>query len=128
MIEGVVNAALKSLVANRCYPVTFPQNEAGEITNAWPAIRYQIISSESAPDICGSDYVDTDDTRVQIDIVAKTHGAATTLRDQVIAAMMGLSPPAVRIGDGFQGWDSETKTFRIGLEYLFSASSVGGSP
>lgn len=128
MIEGVVNAALKGLVANRCYPVIFPQNEAGDITIAWPAIRYTIVSSDNPADICGTDSMDTDDTRVQIDVVAKTHGAAVTLRDQVITAMMGLSPPAVRVGNGFQGWDSETKTYRIILDYLFTASSGGGSP
>ncbi|MEO8630200.1 MAG: DUF3168 domain-containing protein [Betaproteobacteria bacterium] len=126
MIEGVIFTALKALVGNRCYPNTFLQPESGLPT--WPAIRYTITGSTSEVDICGTDSVDTDDTRVQLDIVAKTNGAAIVVRDQVIAAMMGLDPPAVRDGGGFQTFDDETKTHRIVLEYLFCASSAAGSP
>lgn len=128
MIEGVVFTALRSLVGDRCYPNTFEQPPDGRLPT-WPAIRYSVISSESAVDICGTDNVDTDDTIVQLDIVAKTHGAAVTLRDQVITAMMGLSPPAVRQPGGFTAYDEVTKTYRITLDYLFAgSSSAGGSP
>lgn len=125
MIEGQVFTALKGLVGNRCYPVVFPQPQG--VLPDWPAIRYSVVSRFNHPDICGSDDVRTDDTRVQIDCVAQTHGAALSLRDQVIAAMMGLDPPAVRDG-GFDTFDEETKTYRVVLDYLFSASSVAGSP
>lgn len=126
MIEGVVFTALRSLVGDRCYPNTFEQPADGHLPT-WPAIRYTVISSDNAPDICGTDNVSTDDTLVQIDIVAKTHGAAVTLRDQAINALMGLDPPAVRQSQ-FQTYDSETKTHRITMDYLFSASTVAGSP
>lgn len=127
MIEGVIFTALKSLVANRCYPATFLQPDAGLPT--WPAIRYTVISADTEVDICGSGFTDTDDTRIQLDIVAKTNGAAIVLRDEVITAMMGLVPPAVRLGNGFQTYDEETKTYRIVLDYLFAASSgFSGSP
>lgn len=127
MIEGVVFTALRSLVSDRCYPNTFEQPPDGRLPT-WPAIRYTVIASTPTPDICGTDDVLTDDVLVQLDIVAKTHGAALSLRDQVITAMMGLSPPAVRNGSGFTDYDLTTKTYRITLDYLFAGSSAGGSP
>ena len=126
MIEGVVFTALRSLVSDRCYPNTFEQPPDGRLPT-WPAIRYTVISSDNAPDICGTDNVGTDDTTVQLDLVAKTHGAVITLRDQVINAMMGLDPPAVRQSQ-FQTYDEVTKTHRIVIDYFFSASTVAGSP
>lgn len=127
MIEGVVFTALRSLVSDRCYPNTFEQPPDGRLPT-WPAIRYTVISSDSVADICGTDTVDTDDVIVQLDLVAKTHGAVLSLRDQVINAMMGLNPPAVRTGSGFTDYDDVTKTYRVTLDYLFAGSSGGGSP
>lgn len=124
--ESLIFPALKGLVGNRCYPATFEQPGGLPI---WPAIRYTVISADNAADICGTDYTDTDDTRVQIDIVAKNYYDVIILRDQVIGALMGLTPPATRIGGGFQTYDDGTKTYRVVLDYLFSASSgYSGSP
>lgn len=126
MVEGVVFTALRSLVGDRCYPNTFEQPPDGHLPT-WPAIRYTVISSDNVPDICGTDDADTDDTVVQLDIVAKTYGAAVSLRDSVYAAMQGLDPPAVR-QSSFHTYDEDTKTQRIVLTYLFAASSPAGSP
>lgn len=131
MIEAIIFAALKSLVQDgslyRCYPIAFPQQgERG--FEQWPAIRYAVVSSNNEADIDGTDTVETDETRMQIDIVARTHGAVIMLRDEVITAMMGLDPPATRQeGSGFQVFDAETRTYRVVLEYVFSASSVAMS-
>jgi len=119
VISGVVFGALKNLVSNRCYPNTFPQPPAVPI---WPAIRYTIISSVNEADLCGTDTVDTDDTRVQVDVVAKTEGAAATLRDQVITAMQTTDPPCARDG-WFETYEAETETHRISLDFIFYASS-----
>lgn len=124
MITGVVFTALRGLVSDRCYPVIFPQPPA---IPPWPAIRYQLISIEPIPDICGTDTGETDTTRVQIDYVAKTHGAAATLRDAARAALMLVDPPCVRDG-GFETYDAETKTYRASDDYLFHPSSSIGSP
>ncbi len=125
MVEGLIFDALKGLVANRVYPNEFVQPDGSLPT--WPAIRYTIISSVSEADICGTDTVDTDDVSVQLDIVARTHGAVIALRDQVIAAMMSLGLPATRQSNS-QERDAETKTYRVTLEYLVSQSSGMGSP
>jgi len=65
---------------------------------------------------------------VQIDIVAKTHGAAVALRDLVITALQSTDPPATRQPGGFTDYDEVTKTYRITMDYQFSASSAAGSP
>jgi hypothetical protein len=125
MLEGLLYTMLGPLVNSRCYPLTFIQPD-GELPR-WPAIRYTLLNGVDSNDICGSTTVDTDDTSVQLDLVAQTHGAVITLRDQVIAAMLGFSIPATRQSNS-QEYDEQTKTYRVTLEYLISPSSGAGSP
>lgn len=136
MISGVIYSLLSPLVAGgRCTPSRFPQEEIGApgttppslSAPSWPAIRYTIISAVNEPTICGTDNVDTDDTRVQIDVVALTYGGMVTLRDSVINAFMGTTPPCIR-NHYFETWDAETKTHRGVLDFTFYASSGSGSP
>lgn len=119
MISGVVFDALKMLVSNRCYPNTFPQEPEVPV---WPAIRFTIIGETPYPDLCGTDDGSTDDARVQVDCVAKTYGAAKSLRDSVVAAMMVTDPPCVRDG-AFEAFDPETKTHRVTVDFIFTPSS-----
>ena len=134
MIEGVVYTALRALVNDRCYPNAFPQeaiNPPGSTTaplNAptWPAIRYQIVSSINEATICGTDDTTTDDTRVQVDVVAKTYGAARALCDQVIDALMGTYPPCTRENLIFFK-DELTDTHQCTMQFVFYASSAAGS-
>jgi hypothetical protein len=77
-------------------------------------------------DVCGTDDGTTDTTRIQIDYVAQTHGAAVALRDQGRAALMTVEPPAVR-DTGFETYDAETKTHRVSDDYLFHPSSESTS-
>jgi Protein of unknown function (DUF3168) len=135
MIEGIVFTALRSLTNDRCYVNNFPQEAIGApattspaiASPTWPAIRYQVISSSNVPTICGTDTMDTDDTRVQIDVVAKTYGAMKALCDQVIAALAATDPPCSREGF-FTGYDELTKTHQGSIDFVFYASSAAGSP
>lgn len=120
MIEGIVFTALNGLVNGRCYPNIFPQEPE---LPTWPAIRYTVIAADNEESICGTDDVSTDDTRVQVDIVAKTHGAVLALRDAVITALMMTDPPCVRALN-LQEYDEETRTHRVILHYVFQASSA----
>lgn len=135
MISGIVFTALRGLVNDRCYPVEFPQElinppasaSGGTPYPTWPAIRYQQINSNNDPTICGSDTEDTDDTSVQIDVVARTHGAMRALVTQVISQLLVTDPPCVR--DFFaEEYDEDTKTHRGILRYTFYASTPFGSP
>ncbi len=118
MIQGVIFTALRALVNDRCYPVVFPQDMA-----TWPAIRYQVIDEVPIPDICGTDIGQTDNTRVQIDYVAKTHGAALALRIQGRQALATVSPPCFRDDGGFEDLDETTRTYRVTDDYTFYPSS-----
>ncbi|MEK1930958.1 MAG: DUF3168 domain-containing protein [Pararhizobium sp.] len=120
MIEGDVYTLLAPLVDGRCYASTFMQ-EAD--LPKWPAIRYTVISEDNEETVCGTDDTSTDDVRVQIDLVAKTHGAALALRDAAIAALMTHEPPPAR-SSGFQTYDEATKTHRAMVEYVFQQSSA----
>lgn len=123
-IGAVVFATLRSLVNDRCYPDAFPQPLA---LPSWPAIRYQMISLDPVVDIKGTDDGGTDQTRVQIDYVALTKGAALLLRHSGRLALMNTDPPCTRAG-GFERDDPETKTYRVSDDYLFQPSSTLGSP
>lgn len=133
MISGVVFTALRSLVNDRCYPSMFPQEDipgpgtalVSQTRPTWPAIRYTIVDSLNEPTICGTNSRDTDSTVVQIDVVAVTYGAMVSLADQVIAALLSTYPPCVR-DRYFETYDSETKTHRAILTYIFHASYSGG--
>lgn len=117
---SIVVGLLSALVDGRIYASTFPQ-EASAPT--WPAIRFSVISEEPFADQCGSETTATDDTRVQIDVVAATYDEMLTLKAAVIAAMATSAPPAQRETGGFETFDSDTKTHRAVLDYTLQPSS-----
>lgn len=135
MISGVIFTALRSLVNDKCYPNTFPQEliePPSTVMNnlpypTWPAIRYQLVNASNDATICGTDNEDTDDTSYQIDVVARTYGAMKVLSTQVIAALEVTDPPCLR--DFYiEDWDEETKTHRGILRFTFYGSTLPGSP
>lgn len=118
-IEVDLFTALKTLVGNRVSPNEFPQPPA---VPTWPAIRYTIVDSIPVVDICGDGDDLTATPRVQLDVVATTYTAVRALRLQVMAAMRAFSPPAILDSSGGD-YDTETKTYRERLDYLFHGSS-----
>ena len=117
-VEASLYSELGPLVANRCYPNTFPLTPPNP---AWPAIRYAFVSEVPAIALCGNSDDDSADTRVQLDLVAATYSAARGLRQSVMAAMEGFAPPAV-LQNSYAQYDAETKTHREILEYMVHAS------
>ncbi len=113
--------ALKSLVNNRCYPDTFAQ-PSGLLPN-WPAIRVVFVPGQTYPSICGNADPETADQRVQIDGAAKTAVARDALSLAIQAAMNNFSPPAILQGTAETDYDSETKTYRVTLDYVIHGSS-----
>lgn len=123
-VGETLKTALGGLVGSRVYPNKFPQPPAAPV---WPAIRYTVISREPDQTIDGTDDGESDDIRVQLDIVAIDYATAKSLRDQAWAALSALSTPCVRIGENELA-DVETKTQRFILDIQFHPSTSAGSP
>lgn len=122
----VIKTALGPLVGDRVYASTFPQQNNAP---TWPAIRFTIIAGEVFPDLCGSETWQTDDVRVQLDVVALEYDQMRSLVQQVISAMGALTdPPARRSAATVETFDAETKTHRAILDYTLHPSSPEESP
>lgn len=118
---AVVVSLLSSLVSGRVYASTFPQ-EPEEPT--WPAIRFTVVGVSPVVDQCSSADTDTDDTRVQIDVVSRDYDEMVSLKASVIAAMATSTPAAQREPGGFETFDADTKTHRAVLDFTFQPSSA----
>ena len=121
MIQSeALHTLLAPLVGGRVYPVMFPQ----EPLPTWPAIRYTPVGGTTYPDACGSGDGAEDDVAVQIDVVASTYLAARDLHQQVRAALMTFSPPAVADGAPLFDFDPETRTHRAIQTFTLYPSSA----
>lgn len=118
-IEADLFTALRSLVDDRVYPITFPQTGAPPV---WPGIRYTLISVVPAIGLCGDSGDEAADTRVQLDIVDSTYSAARTLRLDVLDAMAAFTPPAI-LENSTDEYDAETKTYRCAVDYVVYKSA-----
>lgn len=119
-IEGQFFAKVKGLVSDRCYPNTFPQ-PIDDVT--WPAIRYVRIAADPGLALCGVGTDDEADISLQVDVVARTYGAAQVLRDNVLAKIKEMDPPGIWTGQS-DFYDAETKTHRCQLDVIFYQSSA----
>ncbi len=115
---------LKGLVANRVRPDAFPQPPAVPV---WPAIRYTIISGDNFETINDDGTYETDDVRVQLDIVAATSRAREVLWEEVRTAMKLFAPPASLQGPPSGQFDATSKTYMYTVDYLIHGSSASGN-
>lgn len=115
-VGDTIKAALSSLAGGRVTPNKFDQAPQP----VWPAIRYTVASRDPDVTIDGTDTGDSDDVRVQIDFVATDYTAAKALRDQGVSALQ--SATCVRAGE-FETYDTETKTHRFVVDFIFSPST-----
>jgi hypothetical protein len=119
-LETIIYNALKTLVSNRVYASTFPQQPATPIT---PAILFTFISDEVTQDVCGSGDEETANTRIQIDVYSTTFDSARTLRAQVIDAVALITPPT-RWEGGFSSYEPDLKLHRCSLDFIHYPSST----
>jgi hypothetical protein len=119
-----LHAALSALVAGRVWPVMFPQSPLP----TWPAIRYTPVGGTVYPDACGGGDGTLDDVRVQIDSAAETFVGARTLNQQVRAAMMAFTPPAVPEGPPIFDFDPELRVHRAIQDFVLYPSSPAVIP
>lgn len=129
MIKPVVKSALSvagvaQYVGTRVFPTTFKQKDGG--LPAWPSIMYWIVSAIPPEDVCGTGDGSTDDTRVQIEIVANTDRERTLIVTAVRAAMQDLDPPA-SLDTYLEDYNDQTRTYRAIMDYIFYPSSEESS-
>lgn len=123
MIDATVRAALKDIFSGNVYANVFPQLSNGQINSKLPAARFQIVSATNAGTVCGTGDRSTDDTRIQVDVVAGDWDALSPLVDDVIAAMQATDPPCTR-DNYFTTFDEPTRTHRAVLDFIFTPSSA----
>lgn len=121
MIDTVVRATLKSIFSDRVYPDTFLQRNGS--LGQLPACRYTRISGDNSATVCGTDDESTDDTRVQIDIVAGNYAERESLVAQVITAMQTTDPPCYREGGVRREFDEPTRNYRASIDFIFTPST-----
>ena len=119
-IEGDLIDLLGPLVGGRIWPLEFPLKTPRPI---WPAIRYSIVSQVPAIALCGNSDEDAADMRVQIDVVDSTSEGARALKQAIVAAMVGFTPPAV-MQSSSPDKDADTSTFSWSIDYEIYASST----
>lgn len=103
------------------YPDAFPQPPANPV---WPAVRYTIAGGTIYEDLCGDGDEETDDVRVQIDLVTQKPPDRRLLWSAVRAAMKNLATPAVLQAPPVFTYDAETKTYRAMADWMIQGSST----
>lgn len=122
-IESDIVTTLGSLVPaaafprGKVFPDTFPANLP------WPAIRYTFIDAVPDATVCGSGGDNETDFRVQIDAIAPTGDDRDALRLLIITAMRGYPIPNT-LDSWSKEYDSETKAYRVTLDYLLQPSTT----
>lgn len=101
------------------YPDAFPQEPKSPV---WPAVRYTIIGGTIDEDLCGAGDEETDDIRVQIDVVATDSSERSRIMRAVRTAMTLVSC-AVLQAPPVNSRDEETKTFRAMADWMIYGSS-----
>jgi hypothetical protein len=126
-IESDLAACLKTIPALALpggkfaiYQDVFPQPQAKP---TWPALRFTIIGGAIYHDLEGAGDEETDDVRVQIDVVAETTAARREIWNAVRAAMKAYPQPAVLQGSPAFSYDGETKTYRAMGDFIIHGSS-----
>lgn len=101
------------------YPDAFPQAPKSPV---WPAVRYTIVGGSLDEDLCGAGDEETDDVRVQVDVVAVDSSERSRIMRAVRAAMK-LVPYSVLQAPPVNSRDEETKTFRAMADWMIHGSS-----
>lgn len=108
-IEGQIQALLGALVSGRCHPIV---NQSATI--AYPYITYQVISKAPLNTLEGASGLTL--CRVQIDVFAKTYGAAKALAESAKTAVVMAGVNGVQVFS-FEQFEDEVNAYRVTLEY-----------
>lgn len=93
-------------VVGRCYPLVSPEK---------PIAPYAIYSQiTNAPEVTMQSSVPIENTRLQIDVFAKTYAEVQSLADQVRSVMLAINITPISAGDLYE---AEVKLFRVTQDF-----------
>ncbi|MDR3386818.1 MAG: DUF3168 domain-containing protein [Rudaea sp.] len=101
--EAIVYGALRTLVADRCYP------DVGPAGVARPYITYQAVGGQSPNYL--SNTVDIENARMQVNVWADSRSAARALMRSVNAALSAAPILATTIGAAVSNYEPDTKLY-----------------
>lgn len=108
--HAIVSAALKALVAGRCFPSVAP-----EVVDL-PFIVYQAVGGQSA-NYMGNDVAGQENARMQIAVWADTQQAAIDVMRQVKATLSGAPILATSIGAAVDDHEADTRRYGQRLDF-----------
>lgn len=97
-----IKTAVGALVSGRCYPLNAPEKPTAPY-----AVYFQVAN---APEVTMETAIPIENTRVQVDVYAKTYAEAQTLAGATRTAMMGLGAVPLLHADLFE---QEVKLYRV---------------
>lgn len=100
-----IQAAIQGVVG-KCYPMVAPEK---------PAVPYAVyFQVANAPEVTVATEVPIENTRVQVDVYAKTYSQVQTLADGIRSAMLGLKAVPILAQDLYE---DEVKLYRVTQDF-----------
>lgn len=101
-----IKTAVGALVAGRCYPLIAPEKPVAPY-----AVYFQVAN---APEVTMETTVPVENSRIQVDIYAKTYAEAQSLAESTRDAMMTLGAVPLLSVDLFE---QEVKLYRVAQDF-----------
>lgn len=101
-----IQATIGALVSGRCYPLISPEKPVAPY-----AVYFQVAN---APEVTMETTVPVENTRLQVDIFAKTYAESQSLADQIRTAMMNLGAVPLLAVDLYE---QEVKLYRVAQDF-----------
>lgn len=101
-----IQAAVGALVNGRCYPLNAPEKPVTPY-----AVYFQVAN---APEVTMATEVPVENTRVQVDIYAKTYAEVQSLADSIRSAMMGINAVPLLSVDLYE---QDVKLYRVAQDF-----------
>lgn len=101
-----IKTAIGALVSGRCYPLIAPEKPVAPY-----AVYFQVAN---APEVTMETTVPVENTRVQVDVYAKTYAEAQSLADAARSAMLNLGAVPLLSVDLYE---QEVKLYRVAQDF-----------
>lgn len=101
-----IQSAISALVSGRCYPLIAPEK---------PAVPYAVyFQVANAPEVTIENTIPVENTRIQVDIFAKTYAESQALAAQIRTAMLTLGAIPLLSVDLYE---QDVKLYRVAQDF-----------